>query len=208
LGRTSDTREKLLEAACRLFHQRGYQSVSVQELCDDADVKKGSFYHFFRSKQELALAMIERQWESVRKREFEPVFTSDLPPLRRIEVFFRNLRGDLDHARNEGGAVCGCPFGNLAVEMAAQDSKLRHKISAVYGEWADFFEQALREAESRGEIAVRDARGLAESLVAMTSGIALLAKVQNDAAVADRVADQVMVVLGGRRTADAASISS
>lgn len=205
MGHRNDTREKILEAACRLFHRRGYQSVSVQDLCDCAKVKKGSFYHFFRSKQELALEMIERQWEVMRKRDFEPVFSSDLPPLQRITEFFTGLGRDLALAKTEEGSLCGCPFGNLALEMGAQDPELRDKIRAVYAEWAGFFEKALSEAQARGEIAIDDVRGAAESLVAMTSGIALLAKTQNDSAVADRVAQHVLAFLGREPELDAAA---
>lgn len=205
MGSESGTRERILEAACRLFHQRGYQSVSVQDLCESAEVKRGSFYHFFRSKQELALAMIDRQWERARENEFTPCFEAKTPPLERIALFFRGISGGLATARTEDGALCGCPFGNLAVEMAAQDPKLRSKLGDVYREYADFFERALHEATARGEIGITDVRGAAESLVAMTSGIATLAKTHNDIAVADRVADQVMYFLA---RGDGATVSS
>ncbi|HTO08336.1 MAG TPA: helix-turn-helix domain-containing protein, partial [Myxococcota bacterium] len=67
MGRTSDARERLIDEASRLFHARSYESVGVQELCDAAEVNKGSFYHFFPSKEDLAAAVIDAQWEATRE---------------------------------------------------------------------------------------------------------------------------------------------
>lgn len=192
MGRTSETRERLLEAGCELFHRRGYQSVGVQELCDRAGVKKGSFYHFFRSKKELALATIERRWEEVRANDFEPAFRDDLPPLQRIQRFFAALSGDLGRARTQNGSLCGCPFSNLALEMSAQDETLREKLQGVFAEKTRFFETAIREAMARGDISLSDPRSAAESLVAFSSGIALLAKTQNDVGVAERLSARAL----------------
>ena len=63
MGRTSDARERLIEAAGDLWHRRSYTDVGVGEICAEAGVQKGSFYHFFPSKQDLALAVIDDRWE-------------------------------------------------------------------------------------------------------------------------------------------------
>ena len=81
-------------------------------------------------------------------------------------------------ARTENGCLCGCPFGNLALELAAEDPSLREQLLQVYRDWGRYFETALREAVRVGEIPPRDVAGIAESLVAFCSGIALLAKTQ------------------------------
>ena len=120
MGRTSDAREKIVDAACDLFYQRGYQAVGVQEICDAAGVKKGSFYHFFRSKQELALAMLDAMWEQVQEEELGPFRDEQLPPLQRIERYLVVAREVFDARRTPEGALCGCPFGNMALEMSTQ----------------------------------------------------------------------------------------
>ena len=56
MGRTSDAKEKLLHVAFDLIWQHSYGSVSVDDICERADVKKGSFYYFFPSKSDLAVA--------------------------------------------------------------------------------------------------------------------------------------------------------
>ena len=62
MGRHSDARERLIEAAGELWHTRSYADVGVSEICDHAGVQKGSFYHFFSSKRDLALAVIDERW--------------------------------------------------------------------------------------------------------------------------------------------------
>lgn len=65
MGRTSDAKDRLIAAAMELMYARGYTAVGVQEICDRAGVNKGSFYHFFPSKQALVLAVIEAHTHQV-----------------------------------------------------------------------------------------------------------------------------------------------
>lgn len=62
MGRTSTARERLLDAAGTLMRHRGYSGLGVAEICAAAEVKKGSFYHFFDSKQDLTLQAIDAYW--------------------------------------------------------------------------------------------------------------------------------------------------
>ena len=55
-----DTRQRLLDAAGELIHASSYREVGVQQICDRAGVRKGSFYHFFPSKRDLALASLDQ----------------------------------------------------------------------------------------------------------------------------------------------------
>ena len=59
MGRTSDARERIVRAATRLFLTRSYHAVGIDELCAAADVGKGSLYHYFSSKSDLAKAVID-----------------------------------------------------------------------------------------------------------------------------------------------------
>ena len=57
MPRTSDARDRIVSTAARLFLERSYHNVGVEELCAVADVRKGSFYHYFSSKGELGSAL-------------------------------------------------------------------------------------------------------------------------------------------------------
>ncbi len=179
MGRTSDARDKIIEAACELFHQRGYQAVGVQEICDAAGVKKGSFYHFFRSKQALALAMLDTLWESMQEEEFRPFHDSSTPPLERIRRYLELTPEIFASMQTPDGTLCGCPFGNMAVEMSTQDDQIRIRLAEIYRDWARHLEGALEEAVALGDLPPIDAAAAADAVVAFMSGVALLAKTRN-----------------------------
>jgi len=175
----SNAREKIVDAACELFHQRGYRAVGVQEICDSAGVQKGSFYHFFRSKQELALAMLDQTWLRMQELKFTPAFRDELPPLQRIERYLEILPQVFGELRMSQGAVCGCPFGNMALEMSTHDDAIRRKLDSIYRAWARYLEDCLDEAIECGDLPAIDTRTAADSVVAYISGMAVLAKTRN-----------------------------
>ena len=82
MGRTSDARERLMEAVIELIWAGSYGSTSVDHICERAGVKKGSFYHFFESKTDLALAGLEHGWTE-HKRELDQIYSPVVPPLER-----------------------------------------------------------------------------------------------------------------------------
>ena len=192
MGRTSDARERIVETACDLFHQRGYQAVGVQEICTAAGVRKGSFYHFFRSKQELALAMLDALWERIQEELFGPVFGTDLAPLERIERYIETALQYFGGIRTPAGALCGCPFGNMALEMSTHDEAIRGKLDDIYRAWAGYIEAALDEAIERGDLPPIDTPAAAESVVAYMSGVAVLAKTRNSMEGAERLLEPIL----------------
>jgi AcrR family transcriptional regulator len=64
-SRGADTRKSILDVSLALFSKNGYDATSVAEICQDAGVSKGAFYHHFPSKQELFLALMETWLETV-----------------------------------------------------------------------------------------------------------------------------------------------
>ncbi|MFI5269728.1 MAG: TetR/AcrR family transcriptional regulator, partial [Chloroflexota bacterium] len=88
MGRPSTARARLIEGARELIHSSNYGTASVDDLCSAANVNKGSFYYFFPSKRDLALAVVEAQWESAKAKLLEPSFAADVPRLERLVRFF------------------------------------------------------------------------------------------------------------------------
>ena len=189
MGRTSDARERLIEEAASLFHSRSYESVGVQELCEAAEIHKGSFYHFFASKEDLAAAVIDAQWAATRAEVVEPGLADDVAPLARIERTFHFMSRAQRGAKREGGVTPGCPFANLAGEVSNHEPKLRKKLARVYREMQDLFAETLRAAVRAKEIP-RDAdvERKAEALVALSQGAMLLSCLRDDPATAGRMA--------------------
>src|SRR3954454_4958780 len=88
MGRQSDAKTRLLEATIDLIWCRSYGAVTVEDICEQAGVKKGSFYYFFKSRDELVAAAIDAKWESVRP-TFDEIFSPTRPPLERLEKAFQ-----------------------------------------------------------------------------------------------------------------------
>src|SRR3954463_11168767 len=92
MGRVSDAKDRLLEAAITLVWRNSYGAVSVEDICNEAGVKKGSFYYFFPGKNELVAAAFRHYWAGVRP-ELARVFPPGAPPIERLRTFFSNVTG-------------------------------------------------------------------------------------------------------------------
>jgi TetR/AcrR family transcriptional regulator, transcriptional repressor for nem operon len=189
MGRTSDARERLVDEASQLFHARSYESVGVQELCEAASINKGSFYHFFASKEDLAAAVIDAQWQATLDQILDPALADDVPPLARLERLFLYMTKQQREARRELGRTPGCPLANMVGEVASHEPKLRRKLIRVYDSLDERIADVLRAAVKAGELPRGtnvDAR--TEAIVALAEGAMLLSAIHDDPATASRLA--------------------
>ena len=195
MPRSSTARTRLVESAARRIHASSYAAASVEDLCADAGVQKGSFYYFFPSKRDLARAAIAEQWAGTQATILEPAFAPDVQPLERIARFFH-----LVARRQRAKVERGCPFGNLEAEMGTQDKVIRAAVRKVFDGYQAYFEQALREAAASGSLPDAEVVSAARALVAFFQGALLLAKASNDATIIDALADRALsLALGTHR---------
>lgn len=196
MGRTSDAKERLIDTAVGLIRARSYATVSVDDLCKHAGVRKGSFYHFFPSKRDLALAALESWWETTRVEMLEPAFQPDVPPLQRIERAFTRAVAQQARTQERTGSFQGCPLGNMALEMSAQDEAMREVLDATFQRFAGYFEKALAEAAALGDVPKDlDTGETAQSLVAYLYGTILLSKTANDVGLMRRLAAHALSLI-------------
>lgn len=180
MGRTSDARGKILSAAQTLIEQRGYTALGVAEICGVAGVPKGSFYHFFESKQALALTVVNEHWTEQR-RQWTELLGSDRPPLQRLRDLFEATETVQRIGQRDHGAVVGCLFGNLALELRNQAEDVRHRLQEIFDAQIDLVERVVAEARERGDTAATvDTHEAARSIVAQLEGQVLFAKLLDD----------------------------
>ena len=181
MGRPSDAKQRLIEAARAVIFAHSYEGVSVDDLCAAAHVHKSSFYHFFSSKQDLVLAAIDAQWQWFEQTALAPVFSDQLPPHERIVRFFDLVFERQQAQKQEDGYMHGCPAGNLTLEMSAQDQAIRDRLDQFFRAWLTYFERTLDEAKAQRLVpASLPSAATAEALLAYFEGVMLLAKGRNE----------------------------
>ena len=152
----------------------------MQEICDRACVRKGSFYHFFPSKRDLTLAMLDQFQAFFHNEILQRAFATDIPPLQRISRFFDYAADFQQQMKQDTGQMPGCPFGNIACEMSTRDEAIRLKVEQIIRDAENPFEQALAEAVENGDLPEMDTAATARALFAYVEGIMVYAKTHND----------------------------
>ena len=175
-----DTKARILHVARDLFHGRSYADVGIKEICDLAEVQKGSFYHFFPSKRDLAMAVIDDMADDWAHGFVAEAFDRDLPPLERLDYLVDAAYYWQKAAKDLEGRMPGCLFGNLALEVSTRDEVLRAKLNAVFTKASSRFRETLEEAVEQGLVAPLDTEATAQAMLAYLEGMILLAKTRND----------------------------
>ena len=126
----------------------GYNSSGIDAILKEAKIPKGSFYHFFKSKEALGIAVIDT-FAKMLEQKFE-TFLSDqkIAPLDRIRNFFENNLTML--IQNE--CTKGCLLGNFGQEMSDVNEHFRFRLDEVFNKWQKRFAQCIREAQADGTV--------------------------------------------------------
>jgi TetR/AcrR family transcriptional regulator, transcriptional repressor for nem operon len=164
------TREHLLDVGVELMHQNGYNATGLSDILKAADLPKGSFYHYFSSKEDFAAAALARY--VAHEGEHAASVRNDLkmPPLKRVKRYFT----DLTMTYGQMGEIPGCMMGRFSLEMAAKSPRLRKLISASFAGWQHRIAAVVQEAVEQKELpADTDAESLAGFLLNSWEGALL-----------------------------------
>lgn len=145
---TSATREHILEVGADLVHHKGFTATGLQEILTAAGVPKGSFYFYFKSKEDFGLALIDFYREQLTAGPGTLLRDSARPPLDRLAAFFQWF---FDRFAQHG-FIKGCPLGNLIQEMGDINPAFRDRLQAGLEGLILAVTRVLREAAIRGEI--------------------------------------------------------
>lgn len=188
---------KLLKVAMRLISESSYGSVSVEDICTAAGVKKGSFYYFFPSKSDLTVAAMEADWQD-KQPGYDRIFSSQTPPLERIAQYCESSLQCHTAEQGRSGKILGCPMITLGAELSTRDEKIRLKTVEIMHRYIRYFESAVRDALAQKEIETADPAALARDLFAYFQGCMLAAKVSNDLAPLRNIREGMMRLVTGQ----------
>ena len=200
MGRVSDAREKLMEAVMELNHTGSYGSTTIDHICEKAGVKKGSFYYFFNSKSDLAIAAVEAKFQEERKKS-DAIFSPTIPPLERIHGMCQYLLERQGELQKKHGKVLGCPLHSIGSEVSTEEPELCAKIQEIMVHHRKYLESTIRDAHAQGLIHAPDPVAKAEMVFAYYEGLLTHARIQNDLSVLNEMEEGTMSLLGVKETA-------
>ena len=168
-------KDDIVQVGLDIVLSRGFTATGVEAILKQANVPKGSFYNFFSSKEEFALAIIDK-YVAGRNELFYPIFSDDsLPPLERVKKSFQTL------IELFAGEECskGCLIGNLGQEMSDQFETVRQRLEQALQTWTAGLTTLLTQAQKENAIpADLDPEMVAENLVSSFQGALLRSKVK------------------------------
>ncbi|MGB5472270.1 MAG: TetR/AcrR family transcriptional regulator [Gammaproteobacteria bacterium] len=183
----TDTYQRILESARDLMYASGCADSGVAAICEKAQVQKGTFYHYFKSKQELTLSVIDAFYSDMKESVLDKAFDPSLPPLTRLSRFIDMIIDNQISIYEKTGHVLGCPFGNLASELSTQDETIRIKLNGLFMDFKQLIRGTLQDAVDAGELALTDVDLKAEAFLAYFEGCMLIAKTRNDPTILQRL---------------------
>jgi len=170
-----NTRQKILEAGAEIIHLKGYNHTGLQEILQATGVPKGSFYNYFRSKEDFGLQVIDFFADLFASMAGEIIRDESLTPLEKIA---RMLDGFMDFFKSKDYAY-GCPIGNLAQEMGDLSPAFREKLKRAADKMVDTYRGLLEQARIAGEISADlDATETAYFIVSSWHGALVRMKIE------------------------------
>ena len=139
------TRERIVEAGLYLFWLQGYAATGMAEILARAEANAGSFYHFFKTKEELLLAVLELYIQSLEPVVVQPVLGAIADPVERVFGILEFYRQNL----LKTGCTYGCPIGRLALEIPEEQFRVHKRLADNFDGWTAAIEKCLGDARER-----------------------------------------------------------
>lgn len=171
------TRDRLVREGLKSLILHGFDGIGLNAILHAARVPKGSFYYYFKSKEDFALAVMDAYERNSEERLNGILKDTARSPLQRLRDYFEAI--GRDHLAE--APLGGCLFGVLSQTAAARSSEFRARVAQVFATWEAELAEVLEEAKSVGEVdAGLDAKEAAAFLIDCHEGTLVRMKVDND----------------------------
>lgn len=180
------TRADIVECARKLFYEHGYDGTSFTRIVDASGLFRGNIYHYFKTKDEILVAVVERYLDDYRAllARWEIEHTS---PRARLRAFVDMIVG-----RGSDLVEYGCPIGSLNTELGKDRRVLQHTARALFDLFRDWLAACFVELGHK-----RQAESLALHLLGRAQGIAVMAHVYHDEKLLAREVRQLKAWIDG-----------
>ncbi|WAS96919.1 TetR/AcrR family transcriptional regulator [Nannocystis punicea] len=190
-----DARDRLIQAAIDLIWTSSYGAVSVDAICERAQVRKGSFYHFFASKDDLVVAALDTHWSS-RRPVLDDVFSASRAPLERLQRYFTHIGERQGEVRGQYGRVLGCFHHAVGSECVQRPTAVAAKAQEISLALRRYIESAVRDAQAEGALPSGDPVAAAKGLFAYVTGALAQARVHDDLELLRQLPQTAWLALG------------
>ena len=144
-----DTKQRIIDAGTKAIVEKSFNGCGLKEILDAAGVPKGSFYHYFKSKEHFGIAVVEDSSEHHLSFTRKIFGDQKMTPLERIRAYFTEVR---DHLQ-ELGSQRQCLIAKVALEESRLSEPMRNAIKVGYDQWQVLLAGVIRLAQAEGEIA-------------------------------------------------------
>lgn len=162
-------RQRFLEAAARVIHQRGYVRTTLADIASEANIPNGSLYYYFRTKEDIVTAIVAERLRDLEQRITD--WESNHEPKRRLALLIQVWVDDA-----ETDARYGCPIGSLCYELAKVSPPQRNQAAEPLRVLLDWSATQFRALGSDANRAANQAL----HLLAALQGISLIANAFQD----------------------------
>ncbi len=142
------TKENIIRVGAEIIHRKGFNNTGIQEILTAANVPKGSFYFYFKNKDDFGMHVIDYFISESKEMGRAILSDTSLPPLERLKQFWDQTCDFLVSKE----CTCGCPIGNLSQELGDLNPVFREKLMLVTEEMSEPYIHILTEAQQRGDI--------------------------------------------------------
>jgi TetR/AcrR family transcriptional repressor of nem operon len=199
MGRVSDAKERLMEAVRELIWTCSYGSTTIDQICEKAGVKKGSFYYFFDSKADLAVQAMDEDWQRIRQ-QLDSLFSPTVPPLERLRSYCDFGYQFQCEIKAKHGCVLGCPLFSVGAEVSTEEDRLQKKIQEMLEYKRKYIESAIRDAHAAGLIHAPDAAAKSRAVFAYYQGLLTQARIADNVELLREAVGGIFDMLGVKQT--------
>jgi TetR/AcrR family transcriptional regulator, transcriptional repressor for nem operon len=172
--------EKILDAAKVLMLSKGYPATTVDGICKKAKVSKGSFYHFFASKEDLGIALLEWYYQKESEHMFIGKFNDEKDPTQKMFGF-------IDHVEKNSKKFWGngCLLTNLGMEMVETNPKIQTEVSRIFKKLDRRMEKFFSPSTGKNMAKISPSE-LTEQFIVMLEGTLVLARIHKNWSIVNR----------------------
>lgn len=144
-----DTRDALVRCGTEILTEQGFLSTGIDAVLSRVGVPKGSFYHYFQSKEDFGHAVLENYADYFARKLDRCLLDASRPPLARIAAFVEEAKAGMQRFEYRRG----CLVGNLGQEVTQLPEAFRESLEAILLSWQQRLALCLEAAKAEGELA-------------------------------------------------------